>query len=351
MQTSAGSRADTAARSPQSSPGETQQASTSGQSGSMTTQGRQAYHQQWHFAPNSAGIPLARFLGFFSIGLGLAELIAPRLLARGVGLPERPGLTRALGMREIAAGVGILSQKQPSNWLWARVAGDAMDLAVIGLGASNPRARRNRAGVAAAMVAGVTALDILASVQQTRRERKQGPVASNEGVYIETSIAINKSPRECYDFWRNFENLPRFMEHLEAVEVKGQGHSHWRARGPAGSSVEWDAEVTADQPGELLAWHSLPGADVEHAGTVRFDPGFGGRGTLMRVEMQYRPPGGFAGAMVASMFNEEPSQQIADDLRRFRWLMETGEIPTTIGQPSGPRSMMSRMIFRKGLPG
>lgn len=304
----------------------------------------------WHFKPNMAGMPLAKFLGWFSIGLGLAELLAPRQLSRATGTRGRPLLVRALGMREIASGVGILSRKQPSNWLWSRVAGDAMDLALLGMAAAGPRARRNRVAIAAAAVAGVTVLDLLSSVQQTRRERKQGKVGESNDLFIETSVAINKTPRECYEFWRDFNNLPRFMEHLEDVQVQSDTRSHWKARGPAGTSIEWDAEVTADQPGELLAWHSLPGAEVENAGTVRFERAPGDRGCIVRVDMLYRPPGGVAGALVASLFNEEPSQQIADDLRRFKWLIETGVIPTTVGQSAGPRSVIGK-LFRKGLPG
>ncbi|MDB5798945.1 MAG: hypothetical protein JWP36_2847 [Paucimonas sp.] len=304
----------------------------------------------WHFKPNMAGMPLAKFLGWFSIGLGIAQLLAPRQMARVTGVKNGAAVMRAIGAREIASGAGILSRKQPSTWLWSRVAGDAMDLALLGLAASGPNARRNRVALAAAAVAGVTVLDLLSSVQQTRRERKQGPVEESNELYVETAIAINKTPRECYDFWRNFENLPRFMEHLEAVKVHDDKRSHWVARGPAGSSIEWDAEVTADQPGELLAWHSSPGADVENAGTVRFERGPGERGSIVRVEIQYRPPAGVAGALVASLFNEEPSQQVADDLRRFKWLLETGVIPTTVGQSAGPRSVIGR-LFRKGQPG
>jgi uncharacterized membrane protein len=118
-----------------------------------------------------------------------------------------------------------------------------------------------------------------------------------------------------------------------------------------GGSVEWDAEVTVDQPGELLAWHSVEGADVDNAGTVRFEPAPGRRGTIVRIDLQYSPPGGAAGALVAKLFGEEPSQQIDEDLRRFKWLIETGEIPTTVGQPSGPRDPLTRLLIRKGEPG
>ncbi len=304
----------------------------------------------WTRKPNSGGMPLAKFLGWFSIGLGLAQVLAPRRLSQVTGVQSRPLLMRSLGVREIASGVGILSRKQPSPWLWTRVAGDAVDLALLGMAAAGPRARRSRTAVAAAAVSGVMLLDILSSVQQTRRERKQGPVDESGEIYIETSIAINKPAQACYEFWRDLENLPRFMEHLESVQVQADQRSHWKVRGPVGTSIEWDAEITADQPGELLAWHSLQGAQVENAGTVRFERAPGGRGTIVRVDMQYLPPGGMTSAMLASLFNEEPSQQVTDDLRRFKWLIETGVIPTTVGQPAGQRSVLGR-LFRKGAPG
>jgi uncharacterized membrane protein len=141
------------------------------------------------------------------------------------------------------------------------------------------------------------------------------------------------------------------MKHLESVQVTGDNRSHWKAKAPLGASVEWDAQVTVDQPGQLLAWHSVEGSEVDNAGTVRFERAPGGRGTIVRVEMQYSPPGGKAGAVIARLFGEEPSRQLDEDLRRFKWLIETGEIPTTVGQPSGRRDPITRLLFRKGAPG
>jgi uncharacterized membrane protein len=141
------------------------------------------------------------------------------------------------------------------------------------------------------------------------------------------------------------------MKHLEEVSVTSDTQSHWRAKAPAGTTVAWDAEITVDHPGELLAWHSLAGADIDNAGTVRFERGPGGRGTVVRVDLLYRPPGGKAGALIAKLFGEEPEMQIDQDLRRFKQLIETGEIPTTVGQSSGPRSMITRLLFKQGEPG
>lgn len=160
-------------------------------------------------------------------------------------------------------------------------------------------------------------------------------VPSGRGIKVEKSVTINKSPAELYRFWRNFENLPRFMDHLESVSVMDNNRSHWVAKAPAGTSVEWDAEVYNEKENELIAWRSLEGADVDSAGSVRFEPAPGGRGTIVRVVLKYDPPGGVVGAAVAKLFGEEPGQQIDDDLRRFKQLMEAGEVATTTGQPSG----------------
>jgi uncharacterized membrane protein len=160
-------------------------------------------------------------------------------------------------------------------------------------------------------------------------------VPAHRGIKVEQSVTINKSPEELYRFWRNFENLPRFMNHLESVSVEGSGRSHWVAKAPAGTTVEWDAEVYNEKENELIAWRSLEGADVDNAGSVRFEPATDGRGTVVRVSLKYDPPGGVIGSTFAKLFGEEPSQQIEEDLRRFKQVMEAGDILTTEGQSSG----------------
>ncbi|OWW22078.1 SRPBCC family protein [Noviherbaspirillum denitrificans] len=294
---------------------------------------------------------IARMLGWFSIGIGLAQLLAPRGVSRTIGVQDSPKLMRTLGAREIASGIGILSQRRPANWLWTRVAGDAIDLALLGAAARSPGSVRNRIGLATAALAGIAALDLLSSIDNTQRKQMgQGPTITGE-VKLEKSITVNLSPEECYRFWHDFASFPRFMKHLESVEITGGNRMHWKAKAPVGSSVEWDAELVADEPGRLLAWRSLPGSQVDNEGVVRFEPAPDGRGTILRVMMRYTPPGGIAGALVAKMFGEEPSQQIDEDLRRFKWLIETGEIPTTVGQSAGERSTAARLLFRKGQPG
>lgn len=152
---------------------------------------------------------------------------------------------------------------------------------------------------------------------------------------VKKAITVNRPAAELYQFWHDFENLPRFMQHLVSVQVHGEKGSHWTAKAPAGATVEWDAEIVADRPDELIAWRSLPGAAVENAGAVRFAPAPGGRGTEVRVELQYAPPGGALGATVAKLFGEEPAQQVADDLRHFKQVLETGEIAQSDASAKG----------------
>jgi uncharacterized membrane protein len=154
-------------------------------------------------------------------------------------------------------------------------------------------------------------------------------------VHVEKSITINNTPRELYDFWRDLENLPRFMENLESVTEIGPNQSHWVATGPGGKRVEWDAEIYNEKDGEMIAWKSLPGADVTNAGSVHFEEAPGGRGTYVKVTLNYNPPGGKAAALFAKLFGAEPGQLVEHNLKRLKQLIETGEIPTTEGQTSG----------------
>ncbi|MGH7526225.1 MAG: SRPBCC family protein [Gemmatimonadales bacterium] len=160
-----------------------------------------------------------------------------------------------------------------------------------------------------------------------RSQEHISPVASlgqGEGVRVERSITIDRPREELFRFWRNLENLPRFMDHLQSVTVLDEDHSHWVAKGPAGTRVEWDAEIHNEIENELLAWRSLPGAEVDHAGSVHFSPAPDG-GTMVRVLFRYDPPAGAVGSAVARLFGEEPSQQVADDLRRLKQVTEASE--------------------------
>ena len=148
---------------------------------------------------------------------------------------------------------------------------------------------------------------------------------------VKKSVTINRPADELYSFWHDFRNLPAFMRHLESVQPVGNNRSHWKAKAPAGKTVEWDAEITEDRPNELIAWRSLEGADVPNSGLVRFTPATGGRGTQVSVEMTYDPPGGKVGVAIAKVFGEDPELQVQDDLRAFKQVVEIGEVVLSEG--------------------
>lgn len=152
-------------------------------------------------------------------------------------------------------------------------------------------------------------------------------LAGERGVHVRESIRLELPIQDVYRFWRRLENLPRFMRHLDQVREAADGKSHWVASGPAGLRVAWDAEIINEVENKVLAWRSLPGSDVVTAGSVNFDAARGGRNTQVSVHLQYAPPAGKAGARVASLFGREPSQTIREDLRRFKQLLEAGEVP------------------------
>ena len=291
---------------------------------------------------------LARGLGWFSLGLGAAQVVAPRALARAIGLTgtrKHGTVMRAVGVRELAAGVGILSHPQPGGWVWARVAGDAMDLALLAAGDSR---KRSRTAAAMAAVAGVTVPDVL---EGTRLSfvAKNGTQPDSDAIEVTKAVTVQRPADEVYRFWRSFENLPPFMEHLESVEVRDGQRSHWVAKGPAGRSIEWDAEIVEEQPGERLSWRSLPGASVHNEGSVSLKDVPGGRGTEVTVNLRYAPPAGTLGAAVAKLLGEEPATQLADDLRRFKQVIETGEVARSDGSPRG-HSLLGHLKQRPAQP-
>ena len=169
-----------------------------------------------------------------------------------------------------------------------------------------------------------------------------GPAADphkyfEHGIHVTAAVTVDKPPQELYDFWRKFDNLPTFMDHLKSVTIVDDKTSKWVAKGPLGSDVKWNAEIINDVPGETIAWRSLAGAQVDNAGSVRFIPGPAGRGTEVRVTLDYIPPGRTVGKWVAKLFGEEPSQQIHQDLRKFKQLLETGVVSTIDGQSQGTK--------------
>lgn len=282
---------------------------------------------------------LATGLGWFSVGIGLMEVLAPGGVARMIGVEDREGnraILRLMGLREIAGGLGIFSRPRPAGWLWARVAGDALDLALLGAAAHRSPHPERLAAAAAAMV-GVAGLDVYSAARLSRRPSPDGQGPPFGPRTVRKAITINRPIDEVYRFWRDLENLPRFMAHLESVRVVGEGRSLWAARSPLGGTVEWEALTTEDRPNDLIAWRSVEGSEVDTAGSVRFARAPGDRGTEVHVELTYSPPGGPLGVIVAKLLGEAPDQQLQDDLRHFKQVMEVGEVVLSDGALEGAR--------------
>jgi uncharacterized membrane protein len=205
----------------------------------------------------------------------------------------------------------------------------------------------HRVGQAAMLLSGVT-LVALAARKATGRRLVPESVAqrASEAIAaapIETALTIGKPRAELYAFWRRFENLPQFMRHLDEVTDLGDGQSHWVGKTPLGFSVEWDAEIVEERQDQLISWRSLPGSQIHNAGTVFFEDHPTGRGTIVRVTMELasaNPVGQAVGKVLAPL----TERQVTEDLRRFKQLLETGEIPTTEGQSQGARSLIGRAV-------
>ena len=194
---------------------------------------------------------------------------------------------------------------------------------------------RHRGALASVSVAGLAALGAVITA------RKKGAVRRCKGASLraEATTTIARPAEEVYRSWRNLESLPDFMDHLESVKDIDGRRSHWVAHGPARTIVEWHAEIVEDVVGEVIAWRSVEGSDVDNSGSVRFSPAPKGHGTEMTVELDYAVPGGALGASMATLLGEEPSQQLRDDLRRFKQVVETGEVVRSDGSPEGIRTL------------
>jgi uncharacterized membrane protein len=298
-------------------------------------------------APN-----LSRGLGWFSVALGVTELAIPRTLARFIGVEPGPAtswLVRAMGVRELIAGIGVLMQPRRPLPLWSRVAGDAIDLALIGSATTGRGNSLPRLVGAAAAVAGVTALDVVAA----RRNQRAYDEANRPAIY---SVTINKPPAEVYAFYRKLSQLPMFMDYLESVRETEGKVSHWVARLPIGGTISWDARITEDRPGELIAWQSVEGSLIQTSGRVSFSKTPGRNMTEVRVEMQLGFLGTKPSTSVAKFFARP---QIKGDLRRLKQVLETGEVlfsdasvhrgkhaaqPSPAGKP-GSKLAQQRMPF------
>lgn len=221
------------------------------------------------------------------------------------------------------------SETQPQSLTdtekWASIVGGSA-MVLFGL------QQRSLRGVLTAIAGGSLAYHG-ATAEKSLTDKVSDAVGINQSLKVEKTVTIRKSAEELYNYWHNFENLPTFMKHVKSVTVMDGTRSHWIANAPLGQSVEWDADIIKDEPNHLIAWTSAENAEVNHSGFVRFSPAPGDRGTEVKVVLEYDIPGGRVSAAIAKLFGEEPEQQIGDELRRFKQLMEAGEIATTEGQP------------------
>lgn len=197
--------------------------------------------------------------------------------------------------------------------------------------------RRSKAGTAIATAGGVLAYGAMRQM-------------SSEPQQVRSTFLINASPEQCYSLWHNFENLPRFMVHLKQARMLGNGQSEWIALGPMQREIRWIAETREDQPGQRISWASLPESDIETSGWVEFRADPQGRGTYVTAEVRYSAPAGALGVAFATMMGKHPEFMVREDLRRFKALVECGEMPTTAGQTHGPRGMhghTGQVLFRE----
>jgi uncharacterized membrane protein len=280
---------------------------------------------------------VTQFLGWFSIGLGVAELFAPNAVARLIGLQEdeHETLLRTYGMREIAAGVGILTRPKPTYWMWNRVIGDAIDLLSLQNASRTEGNDKARLRMAMLAVAGVTALDIVCSARLT--SEKNPAAGHDEGSFsldepgarentLRAMVTVNRPIEDVYEFWKNPQYYPQFMSKIESVQLLGGGRTHWKVKAPAGMSVEWDAEIISDRQNEEIIWTSTSESSVSNLGRVFFRSAAGNRGTEVHLEISYEPKGGAIGSKVAKLFAMIPKTQVQNDLRRFKQLLEIGEV-------------------------
>lgn len=296
---------------------------------------------------------VAEGLGWFSIGLGLAEMVAPRQIAKLAGLPPSPSVIatlRAMGGREVANGLAIVALPASARPVWARVAGDALDLALLSSASASEGAQRNRTALANVAIAGVALADMLCAYRLSETDER----ARQDGVRIHAAAAVTIGVpiADVYDFWQDFDSFPWFMRDLESVTRINDEISHWKVRGPGGLAAEWDAQIVSNQQDHMISWRSVPGSQVDNRGSVRFEDAPGGRGTEVHVELSYLPPAGRLGHAAAWIFGRSPRQQLREGLKRVKQILELGEIPLSDGpglRPAQPPASAESLRSSEGV--
>lgn len=279
---------------------------------------------------------LARGLGWFSLALGLGELLAPRQISRAIGVREEHAtLVTLLGLRELVSGLGILTRQDQTNaWMKSRVLGDVIDLSLLGAAFGTRKRDPVKLVFATAAVAGVTALDVLCAVRGARATRE-------DLREITHSIAVQKPIEELYDSMHKLGDLPRAFPHLESVQVRADGRSHFRMKPLAGKRYEWDVEISDAVRPERFSFRCVHGDSIEHCGDVAFQKLGEGRGTLVTIQLFSSPALRRASAVGLSV---ALGHELKAGLRRWKQWLETGEVATTEGQPTGERTMLGRIL-------
>lgn len=279
---------------------------------------------------------LVKALSGASFVLGVSELFAPEKVAAVAGVDDTARtrrIIRALGARECGHGAALLIG--PDQLVWTRVAGDVLDMALLVAGvAARGQGRRRQGTISAVALSGIAGLDLYTALRTTGNGGGRHVTGSRHRT-LQAAVTVRRPPDVVYGFWRDLENLPNFMYHLKSVTAGTDGLSHWVASAPMNQSVQWDAQITEDDPNKRIAWQSLAGSPIENGGSVEFTPTAAGDGTEVRVKIGYHIPGGLLGKAAASLFGESPDQQVNDDLRRFKQILETGQVLRSDGSPEG----------------
>jgi uncharacterized membrane protein len=254
---------------------------------------------------------LVRGLGWLSLGLGIPPLLMPKEFGKAIGVGDTSrhrATAEVVGVQELAAAVGLLGQEGPA-WLWYRAGGDLIHIGMLGRALKNTDGRGLwRTAAAFAAVLGITGVDVYAAVTRSRRKVEKDTSAT-------TTVGL--PAQEVYEMWRR--------------------RSCWRAGASFDRTVEWDAEITEDVPGQRIAWRE-GNAGTHNEGSIQFVPAPGDRGTEVHVKLRYEMPGGKLGEAVARYFGKDPRQQLDDNLRRFKQIAETGEVVRSEGAPGGKRA-------------
>lgn len=276
---------------------------------------------------------LSSGLGWFSLGLGAVQTALPGKVNTLIGVPDTDRnrlLQRVVGAQELTMGLGIFASPRRDLPIWSRVAGDAIHVTLMSVALGGKRTDRTRAASTVAALSAVMALDAF-----TAASLRAGAPSGDYAQHVTYATTINRPVEEVYAFWRDFQNLPTFMRHLESVEVMSETRSCWTATAPAGATVTWEAEITENRPNELIAWRSTGDADVANEGSVRFVRAPADQGTEVRVTMNYTPPFWAAGTAVAMLAGEDPRQTLQEDLLRLKQVLEIGEVLLSAGTVHG----------------